>query len=330
MSALTFHRFRLLLSCCMAAALALTGAAAAAETYPARPIKLLVPFPAGGGSDILARILASGMSDHLGQPVVVDNRPGASTNIAAEIASKSKPDGYTLMLGNTNTFVVNSLLYKSLNYNAATDFTLVGMAGAFPMLLVVPPSSPAKTVSDFVKLAKSKTTELTYASPGIGSPHHLAMEMFKHRAGIDVVHASYRGVAPAIPDLMSGRVQVMFLDYAAGVSFIKTGKLRVLAVGSEQPTGFMPEVPTMAASGFTGFDITGWQGVAVPSGAPADVLQKLTGALRAAMADPGIQEKLRNAGIEPVYMAPPAFAKHIAEERIKLEALIRSNEIRIE
>lgn len=318
--------------CCLGAGLLLAGPAARANdgAYPTHPIRLIVPFAVGGGSDILARILAPAMSERLGQQIVVENRPGASTNIAAELVAKARPDGYTLMLGNTNTFVVNGLLFKSLNYDPVKDFSVLGMAGAFPMILAVSPSVPARSVAEFVSLAKDRAGTLSYASPGVGTPHHLAMEMLKFQSGIQATHVSYKGVAPALPDLMVGRVQAIFIDYAAGGQQLKAGKLRGLAVGSQKPTEFMPELPTMAASGFPTFDVTGWQGMVVPKGTPDEIVRKLTDALRATMASAEVKESLRNAGIEPAYMAPPEFGRYIDQERGKMTALIKAANIQLD
>jgi tripartite-type tricarboxylate transporter receptor subunit TctC len=303
------------------------SAQAVDEAYPTKPVTLLVPFAAGGGTDILARIIAGGMSERLVQTVLVENKPGASTNIAADKVAKSRPDGYTLLLGNTNTFVVNSLLYKNLTYDAAKDLSLIGMAAAFPMVLVVPSSTPVNSVSEFLAFARNKAN-LAYATPGVGSPHHLAMEMLKRHAGIPAVHVAYRGVSPAFVDLLSGRVHVMFVDYAAGSALIKDGRLRALAVASRKPSVLLPNLPTMAQSGFPDFDLTGWQGLAMPVGAAPPVMAKLTQALRDTVADPAIQKRLRDTGLEPSYLGPSDFASHIAREKVEIAALVKTNGIR--
>ncbi|MGE0799777.1 MAG: Bug family tripartite tricarboxylate transporter substrate binding protein [Lautropia sp.] len=307
------------------------GTVSADEAYPTRPITLMVPYAAGGGSDLLARIVAAGMSERLGQQIVVDNRPGASTGIAASHVARAKPDGYTLLLGNTATFIVNELLKVKTNYTP-DQFSLLGMAANFPMVYVVSSSSPIKTMAELVSSIKSKpaTENVTYASPGIGSPHHLGMEALKYRDSLNIMHVPYKGVSPAFPDLIAERVSTMFVDYAAASAFIKEGRLRPLAVGSQQPTSFLPGVPTMQSLGYTDFQITGWQGLAVPSGTPQPVLNKLVGALRETLADPKIQGQLRQTGLEPNFLDPAAFAAHIDRERKELGTLIKANKITIE
>jgi tripartite-type tricarboxylate transporter receptor subunit TctC len=308
----------------------LLGTASAQEApYPSKPIVLMVPFAAGGGSDILARLVASGMSTRLGQPIVVDNRPGGSTGVAAGMVARAKPDGYTLLLGNSGTFVVNSLLNVKTNY-VPEDLAVLGMVANFPMVYVVSNNSPIKSMSELVAAAKRSPGQLAYASPGTGSPHHLGMESLKYRAGIDMVHAPYRGVSPAFPDILSERVTVMFTDYAAATGLIKDGKLRPLAVGSRERSSFLPDVPTMQSLGYADFQLTGWQGMAVPAGTPPQIVNKLVAALRDTLADPETQKRLRDTGLEPNFLDPAAFSQYLAREREQLGTLIKSNKITIE
>ncbi len=306
------------------------GAASAEEApFPSKPIVLMVPFAAGGGSDILARLVANGMSTRLGQPIVVDNRPGGSTGIAAGLVARAKPDGYTMLLGNSGTFVVNELLKVKTNYSPE-DLALIGMVANFPMVYVVADNSPVKSMADLVAAAKRAPGQLAYASPGTGSPHHLGMESLKYRAGIDLVHVPYRGVSPAFPDILSGRVAVMFTDYAAATGLLKDGKLRPLAVGSREPSSFLPGVPTMQSLGYAGFQLTGWQGMAVPSGTSPKIMSKLVDALRDTLADPETKKRLRDTGLEPNFLDPAAFADYLSREREQVGALIKANKITIE
>lgn len=316
-----------------AAALLPFGAAHAEGPYPSRPITLLVPYAAGGGSDILARLLADGMGQRLGQPIVVDNRPGGSTGIAAGMAARAKPDGYTMLLGNTATYVVNSLLNVKTTYSP-DELRLVGMTANFPMVYVVSSTSPIHSMADLVAAAKKESASggvpISYASPGVGSPHHLGMEALKYRAHITMTHVPYRGVSPAFPDVLSGRVAAMFVDYAAATGLIKDGKLRPLAVGSAKPTVFLPEVQTMQSLGYKDFQITGWQGLAVPAATPEPIVAKLVAALRDTLASPSVQRKLRDTGLEPNFLPPADFARHIEQERRELGALIKANQITID
>ncbi len=318
---------RLALAFAGTASLALIAPAHAEEPYPSKPITLVVPYAAGGGSDILARIVATGMSSRLGQTIIVDNKPGASTGIAASTVARAKPDGYTLLLGNTSTFVVNELLNAKVGYNPK-DLALLGMVAEFPMVYVVSSTSPIKSMPDLV--AAAKAGHLAYASPGTGSPHHLGMEALKYRAGVDITHAAYRGVSPAFPDIIANRVAVMFSDYAAAGGLLKDGKLRPLAVGGAQPYSFLPGVPTMEQLGYKDFQITGWQGLAVPAGTPQPIVAKLVGALRDTLADREVQQRLRETGLEPAFQDPTGFAAHIGREREQLGNLIKANKITLE
>jgi len=306
------------------------NASCAQETFPAKPLTLVVPFAPGGGTDILARIVATGMSAQLGQPVVVENKPGAFTTIAVSNILHAKPDGYTMLLGNTNTFVVNELLQKNLSYDARKDLSAIGSVARFPMILVVPESSPVKSVSQFIEYAKSKANPIQYASPGIGSPHHLSMEMLKDQAKIQATHVAYRGVSPAFPDLLSGRLDAMFVDYAAGAGLIKDGRLRPLAVASKEPSPLVPGVSPLADQGYPEFDITGWQAIAVSAGTPQPAIDKLAQALQATMESADIRQKLIDAGLEPFHLGPKAFDSYVETERQRLGHLVKTNHITID
>jgi tripartite-type tricarboxylate transporter receptor subunit TctC len=329
MSVLRLNRTMKALGALLGATLAIAAAHAQEAPYPSRPITLMVPFAAGGGTDILARLVATGMSARLGQPIVVDNRPGRNTGIAASAVARAKPDGYTLLLGNSSTYVVNTLLNVKTSYTP-DELAVLGMVANFPMVYVVANNSPIKSVDDLVAAAKKSPGQLAYASPGAGSPHHLGMESLKHRAGLEMVHVPYKGVSPAFPDILAGRVAVMFTDYAAATGLVKDGKLRPLAVGSSEPSSFLPGVPTMQSLGYKGFQFTGWQGMAVPAGTPPAVVNKLVAALRDTLADPETRKRLNDTGLEANFMDPIAFTQHLAREREQLGALIKSNKITVE
>lgn len=302
----------------------------AQDEFPTKPLILVVPFAPGGGTDILARIIATGMSAELGQPVVVENKPGAFTTIAVSKVLHTKSDGYTMLLGNTNTFIVNDLLHKDLSYNAAKELSVIGSVARFPMILVVPKGSPVKSITEFVQFAKNKPDPIQYGSPGVGSPHHLSMEMIKDQAKIDGTHIAYRGVSPAFPDLISGRLDAIFVDYAAGSGLIKDGRLRALAVASKEPSPLVPGVQPMAEQGYPDFDITGWQALAVNADTPQAATDVLAKALEATMNSEDIRQKLINAGLEPFHLGPKEFGNYVETERQRLSHLVKANHITID
>ncbi|RYY85279.1 MAG: tripartite tricarboxylate transporter substrate binding protein, partial [Comamonadaceae bacterium] len=235
----------------LASLAALAGTAAspfafAQSGYPDQPIRWVVPYPAGGGTDVLARAVAEAMRGPLGQQLVIDNRPGASTNIGAQLVATAKPDGYTIMSADNAVLAFNEFLFSKLPFNPTADFTFIGGISRFPLALVVHPSVPVNSVKEFIAYAKANPGKLNYASPGNGSPHHLAMEMFKSRTGTFVTHIPYRGAAPAMQDVMGGQVQCMFLDLASGLSVLQSGKVRALAIGSARRAPALPELPTLA------------------------------------------------------------------------------------
>ena len=303
---------------------------ARASGFPDRPIKLVVPFPPGGGTDILARLLSSRLGDELGQPVVIENRPGASTSIAAGAVAKSPADGYTMLLGTGSTFVINSILYPNLPYDPVRDFRPVGVVSRMEMLLVLNPGVAADSVDGLIRLAKSSRGELNYGSPGSGTPHHLAMELFKDRTGIDITHVPYKGAAPAIQDLMGGRLQVMFLDFAASRALIDSKKLKGIAIASLTADPRLPALPTIDASGVKGFEVSGWFGLALPAGVPDAVAARIDRALAVAMADPAVVERLGVAGFTPTYGNAAQMAAHMRSEHDKWAPVVRSKGITAE
>lgn len=310
--------------------IALMAAVANAQNYPNRPIRLIVPYPAGGGTDFFARTVSEKLSGQLGQQVVVENRPGAATIIGAEAVAKSPPDGYTLLLGDTGTFAVNPSLYKQLPYNPQKDFEPITLTGRFALLLVANPSMPANSVKELIALAKAKPGALNYASPGAGSPHHLAMELFRQRAGIDVVHVPYKGAAPAVQDLIGGQIPFMFLDLATGGPLIRGGKVKALAVASPKRIAPLPDLPTIAESGVPDFEAWAWQGLVAPARMPKEIVAQLNDAYAKAINDPAVRQKIVEAGIEPLQGTPQQLTDYITSEAAKWAKVVREGNIKIE
>ena len=316
----------------LATAFALTLASTAlnAQAYPAKPIRLVVPYPPGGGTDFFARTVSAKLSENLGQQVVVENRPGAATIIGAEAVAKAAPDGYTILLGDTATFAVNPSLYKKLPYDPLKSFEPITLTGRFALLLVVHPSVQANSVAEWIALARAKPGALNYASPGPGSPHHLAMELLRQRADVRIVHVPYKGAAPAMQDLLGGQIPTMFLDYAAGAPQIKAGKIRALAVASPKRLAAMPELATIAESGLAGYEAWAWQGLVAPAGTPPEIIKKLGGEYARAINDAGVRQKIVDAGIDPLQSSPQEFSGYIRSEQGKWAKVVRDGNITVE
>ena len=305
--------------------------AAHPQVYPARSVRLIVPYPAGGGTDFFARTLAVQLSQQMGQQVVVENRPGAATIIGAEAAAKSAPDGYTLLLGDTATFAVNPGLYRKLPYDPQKDLSPISLTGRFALLLVVNPAAiKAGSAMELIDQAKKEPGKLDYASPGAGSPHHLAMELFKLRTGTALAHVPYKGAVPAIQDLIGGRIPLMFLDLAAGAPQIRAGKLKALAVASESRIPALPGLPTLHESGLPGFEAWAWQALAVPAGTPGNIVAKLNAEYRNAIGAPEIRQKMIDAGIDPLQSSPEEASAYIRSETAKWAKVIRESSITVE
>ena len=326
---------RLTRRCMVAAAAALCLSAvalpAAGQSYPSKPIRLVVPFPAGGGTDFFARTVGAKMSETLGQPIVVDNRPGGSTIIGAENVKGSAPDGYTVLLGDLGTYALNPSLFKKLPYDPAKDFAPVTLTGRFVLTIAVNPSVlNVSSVKELIDAAKKEPGKINYASPGTGSPHHLAMELFAKDAGIKLTHVPYKGAAPAIQDLLGGQVAVMPLDIAAGMQHIKSGKIKVIATATPAPVAALPGVPTIASAGLPGFEAWAWQGFAVPKGTPPEVIAKLREGYIQAIADPAVRAKLVEAGIEPLQSTPQEMANYMSAETTKWSKVIKDASITLD
>ena len=290
--------------------------------YPDRPIKWLVGYPAGGGSDFLARTVAAQLSEQVKQPVIVDNRPGAAGMIGAEVAAKSTPDGYTVFTADNGILIYNAALYKKISYNAEKDYAPLGLLARVPLVLVASSSTNIKNVQGAISMLKAAPGKFSYASPGIGSPHHLAMEMFKQRAGVFAVHIPYRGAAPAIQDVMGGQVPLMVVDTSTALTHIKSGKLVALATFSTKRLPQLPDVPTAMEAGYKDIEAYAWQGLVVPAATPAPVRERLTREVGTAMNNPAVRRKLAEAGWEPNPSDPQLMSAYMAIERAKWHKLI--------
>ncbi len=307
------------------------SAALAQQAYPNKPVRLIVPYAAGGGTDFFARTVGAKLGELLGQTIVVDNKPGAATIIGAQAAATSAPDGYTVLVADSTTLAVNPSLYKKLPYDPVKDFAPVTLTARFAMLLVVNPNlSKATTVQAFIDEAKKAPGSIAYASVGAGTTHHLTMEAFQQRTGIRLNHVPYKGAGPAIQDVVGGQVPVMFVDLAAGGPMIRAGKLRVLAVASPKRIAALPEVPTFAEQGIASFEAWAWQGLVVPAGSPKEIVARLNADYAKAVADPAVRQKLVDAGVEPVTSSPQEMASYIHDETAKWAQVIQQGGIKVE
>ena len=313
-------------------AIALLGGtvAAHAQSYPAKPIRWVVPYPAGGGSDFLARTIGQQLSQQISQPVTVDNKPGGNTAIAASEVARSAADGYTILSADNGTMVFNTALYSKLTYNPEKDLTPVTLMGRFPMILVVGPNSDVKDAKDFVAKAKAAPGKISYGSAGAGSPHHLAMELLKVQGGLHMVHIPSRGAAPALTDLAGGQVAAKMVDLAAGAGFIKGGKVRPLAVANPTRLPQLPDVPTFAELGFKGVEASAQVGIVAPANTPADTVAALQKQVATAIQQPAIRQKLIDFGIEPVGSTPQQYAELIRTEVQRWHQLIREQKISLD
>jgi len=290
--------------------------ASPAEDYPSRPIRLLVAYPPGGGSDTLARVVAPKLAQLLGQQIVVDNRPGAAGNIATEITARAQPDGYTLLWGFSTPLVVNPSLYKNLPFNVEKDFAPIVLFGSAQFLLVVHPSVQATSVPELVALIKkSKPGEFAYSSAGVGSPNHLAAELFRRSAGIDMTHVPYKGGGPAAVAVLSGEVKLLFGSYASSLPPAKAGRLRALAVTGPKRSPETPDIPTLQELGYRGFDVRAWYGLIAPAGTRASIVTRLNADCLKLLAMPDVREALKREGLEPSSGTPQEFARHIREQK---------------
>jgi tripartite-type tricarboxylate transporter receptor subunit TctC len=316
---------------CIVVAVASATQAPAAAAYPERPLRIVTPFPAGSVTDVIARPIASKLGDALGQPVVVDNRAGAGGGIAAEIVAKAAPDGHTLLLGANGPNAVNPSLIKNLGYDSQRAFAPITLTNSMHNLLVVSPSVPAKSVRELIDHLKSRPGKLSYASPGIGSTPHLAGELFKSMAGVDMVHVAYKGSAPYVVDMLASRMDVCICGAGPMLPHTKVGRLRLLAVSGGKRDPLLPDVPTISEAGVPGYDVVGWFGLLATAGTPAPVVQRLHTEVLRILALQEVKTTYLNAGMETVASSSPAeFAAYIRSERDKWAKVIKAAGIRIE
>lgn len=310
-----------------------TPAALAQAKFPSQPIRLIVPYPAGGGTDFFARSIAPGMGEALGQQVIVENRPGASGMIGAQFVAKQAPaDGHTILLGDMTTYAVNTTMFeKQQQYDIQKDLAAVTMAARFDFLLVTNPNVvPGASVADVVAAAAKAPNGLSYASPSIGTTHHLAMEMFAREANARLVAITYKGGGPAVQDLLGGQVGLMFLDRATAKPHLESGKLKAIAAAGATRIPLYPNVPTVAESGIKGFNVEGWQGLTVRAGTPEPVIKAIAAAYAKAVAAPELKKKLSDAGIDTTTSTPEQFAAHIQAETVRWRNVIRDRGIKAE
>ncbi len=328
----TFKR-RLFSWCCGSFAIALCMvlplAASAQERFPSKPVRIVVPFAAGGSTDIVARYLAEKLTTPLGQSVVVDNRPGAGGNIGAESVARAAPDGHTLLMATTGVMAINQSLYKNMGYDPAKDLEPVSYVASITNVLAVPMELPAANVQELIALAKAQPGKLTFASSGAGSSTHLSSELFKSMAAIDLLHVPYKGSSQALTDLMAGRVSLIIDNMPSALPFIKGGRLRALGVSGTKRSPALPDLPTIAEAGLRGYESLSWSGIAVPAGTPKEVIARLNREINAVLAQPDMRQKLADAGADAVGGAPEGFTDHIRAEREKWSRLIKERGITI-
>lgn len=322
----------------VALALAVAGVAnaqqpqtgAGAQSYPTRPVRFILPFPAGGPTDILGRLIALRLTEAWGQNVLVDNRAGGAGMIGAGMAAKSPPDGYTLFLGGITTLAVAPFVQKDMPYDPVRDFHPVTQTTISPLMLMAHPSLPVKTVKEFIALAKARPGQINYASSGPGGSGHLAGELFRSVTGTDLVHVPYRGAPPALTDLISGQVQVMFGTMLAAVPHVRAGKIRAVAVTGPRRSIAVPDVPTFAEAGLPNYDASSWNGVLVPAGTPQAIIARLNADIVKVLRTPNVFDRLAADGPIPVGNSPQEFAAHIRAEQAKWSEVIREANVRIE
>ena len=308
---------------------AVVAAGACAQDYPNKPVRIVVPFAPGGGTDLSARIVAQKLTESLGANFVVDNRPGAAGIVGTEAVAKSKPDGYALLVV-SSSHAMNPAMYSKLPYDTARDFVPVSLLLSGPTLVVAHPSLPAKNARELIALAKAKPGVLTFASAGHGTPPHMAGELFKSLAKIDILHIPYKGNGPAYTDLMAGQVSLMFPNIATSLPYVKTGRMRSIGVGSKQRSQIAPDIPTVHESGLPGYEMGSWFGLLAPAGTPAAVITRLQQEIAKIFKMPDVREKLFAQGVEPVGSTPQEFASFLQNETTVWAKVIRSSGLKPE
>jgi tripartite-type tricarboxylate transporter receptor subunit TctC len=301
-----------------------------AQSYPFKPVKMVVGFSPGGGTDILARIVAQKLGEAWGQSVIVENRPGASATIGATVVAKAPPDGYTLTMGQLTPNAIAPALFSNLPYDAVKDFVPIILVGTSPNVLVMNPSVPAKSVAELVALAKSKPGTLTYASSGAGSLQHIAAELFKSTAGVDIVHVPFKGSGQAVIDLISGQVDMNFDSIPAVIQHVKAGKLRAIAVTSAKRASGLPEIPTIAESGFPDYDLTTWWGLFAPAGTPTEIVARIHRDTLAALQNADLKERFAALSVDPGGGSSREFADYVRQEIAKYDRIVKQLNIKSE
>jgi tripartite-type tricarboxylate transporter receptor subunit TctC len=299
------------------------------DAFPAKPIRIVVPFPPGGATDVAARLIATRMSEKWGQAVVIDNRAGAGGNVGSDIVAKSAPDGYTLVMGVTGSHAINTSLYSKMPYDPVADFIAISQVAVVPNVIVVHPSVPASTLAELVALARREPGKLNYASLGNGTAAHLGMEMLKSAAGIDITHVPYKGSAPAVSDLLAGQVQMMVDGLPSALPHIKAGKLRAIAITSLRRSPALPDLPTVAEN-YPGFYADAWSGLFAPKGTPPAVVDKLSVEVQRILRLPDVREKLAGLGADPVGSTPAEFSAHVKREIDKWARVVKTSGAKVD
>ena len=310
----------------LAVACALSPGLAVAQAYPSQPIRFIVPFTPGTGIDIIARSVGQRLSERIGQAVVVENRAGASGNIGTELAAKAKPDGYTVLV-TVSTFVANRPLFKNVPYDPVKDFAPITLSAWGSLLIVAHPSTGFSTVPELVAAAKASPGKLNYGSPGVGTPHHISMELFKNVTGVAVVHVPYKGTAGAVTDLLGGQINLMFLPIHVALPHVRAGKLKALAVSSPQRSGLAPDVPTLSETGIQGVEVDMWYAFFAPHGTPKEVIARLNSEMRAILGTPEIRASFLAQGLEPTASTPEEVRSLVEKDLVKWERVVREAKI---
>ena len=310
-------RFSFVAATCAAVVSVFGSPAAYPQAYPAKPVRVVIPFPPGQATDVIGRVIAQKLSDALGRGFVVDNRPGANGILGIETVVNSPADGYTLLITPSGSLVINPSLYKKLSYEPLKDLAPIALLGLIPLVVVAHPSLPVKTVQQLVALAKSRPGALSYASSGPGSAQHLAMELFKYRTGMDILHIPYKGSAPAVTDLMSGQVQLMFDTVASSLPLIRDGRIRALGVGLTKRSAVLPNVPTLDEAGVKGFQVAGWAGFLAPAKTPPAIVQQLNAEVLKILSQADIKDRIVKLGMEPANTTTEEFAAFMKSETAK-------------
>jgi tripartite-type tricarboxylate transporter receptor subunit TctC len=304
----------------------LVSPAIAQAAYPSRTIKMIVPYPAGGTTDLLGRLVADQLKGGLGATVVVENKPGAGTTLGAEQVARSEPDGYTLLMATSTTLAINKTLYKKLPYDPVRDFTPIALVAGVPFALIINPMLPAKTLTEFIAYAKSKPGELAFGSAGNGSPQHLGAEMLRTAAGIDIRHVPYRGSVPAMLDVIAGHIPFMIVDLQPALQQIREGKVRVLGVTTPKRVAAAPDIPTLAEAGLPGFELVAWQGVVAPAGVPRPIADQLAAQIAKLVADPATRDRLTALSLEPLTgSTPDSFAAYVKTEVDRWAVVVKAS-----